>query len=391
MALRRIIKELTLLKRKAAAVEASLQPKEDWGDLVNVDACFDSMQSLYNKISEAPISQDQVEDILCDGLPPKIQLNEAPIRYTERGKRWCSDIRERIVGELEMARDARTHFWTKARGVTAILAIIVSIFIWIASRMSSYQPTVPSSSPSEPFHSPITSATQESPSPKSLAAPSVTQSAVAETPPIIPTPSVTPTPTTTLRSRLLIRGSYNEVYFYWGDVAVRKQPFTVTAEGEHTHIQLPNGFPVDIEFDGHDNVAWCRDREMVGVVHGNGLRGNRFEVREESVIDSPTPSVSRSASQTTSRTEPRKPSAAEFFKLAEEESATTSDGALKIFVVKIFNNKQGVDLSLGSLDNPNVFEALIGKPLSIPGHHKYTLTLRGFDGDAAVLEVSCRD
>lgn len=81
------------------------------------------------------------------------------------------------------------------------------------------------------------------------------------------------------RSKLLIKGSFNEVYVYWGDVAVRREPFTVTATDEHSHIMLPDNLPVDIEFDGHDNVVWCHSRDMVGQIIGDGLRGNKFEVR----------------------------------------------------------------------------------------------------------------
>jgi hypothetical protein len=94
-----------------------------------------------------------------------------------------------------------------------------------------------------------------------------------------------PPPHTTLqklRSKLLITGSYNEVYFYWDSkVGVRvHEPFTVTTQNEHSHIALPDDIPVDIEFAGHDNTVWCHDSSMVDAVVGSGMHGNKFEVRK---------------------------------------------------------------------------------------------------------------
>ena len=45
-----------------------------------------------------------------------------------------------------------------------------------------------------------------------------------------------------LAPKLLIKGSFNEVYVYWGDVAVRREPFTVTTTDEHSHIMLPEDY-----------------------------------------------------------------------------------------------------------------------------------------------------
>jgi hypothetical protein len=86
-----------------------------------------------------------------------------------------------------------------------------------------------------------------------------------------------------LHSKLLIKGSYNEVYFYWDpNITVRvHEPFTVTAENQHTHIALPDDIPIDIEFAGHDNTVWCQYGPMVGKVVGDGLDGNRFQVRKD--------------------------------------------------------------------------------------------------------------
>jgi hypothetical protein len=85
-----------------------------------------------------------------------------------------------------------------------------------------------------------------------------------------------------LRTKLLVKGSYNAVFIY-GDsgVAIRgDEPFTVTSENEHSHIALPDSRPVDVAFEGHDNVVWCRDRSMVGEVTENGSKGNKFELRK---------------------------------------------------------------------------------------------------------------
>lgn len=91
------------------------------------------------------------------------------------------------------------------------------------------------------------------------------------------------TPRSKLHSKLLIKGSYNEVYFYWDpNVTVRtREPFTVTTENEHTHVALPDNVPVEIEFAGHDNTVWCHDGSMVGSVVGNGINGNHFQVRKD--------------------------------------------------------------------------------------------------------------
>jgi hypothetical protein len=128
----KIIAVLKQLNRETIAVESSIGPKGDWGWLINVDATASSMQLLYEKISSADvIGEDRIAHILCDGAPPKIQISEAPVKYADRGKRWSTNIRDRISAELQAANEARTFFWTKAGGVGTILAIVIALVIWI--------------------------------------------------------------------------------------------------------------------------------------------------------------------------------------------------------------------------------------------------------------------
>lgn len=184
----KVIAALKQLRQATVSVESSIGPKGDWGGLVNVDATLGSMQKLHGEITAAAaIGPERIEHILCDGPAPKIELNEAPIKYADRAKRWCSGIRDRLSAELQTAHEARAFFWTRAGGLAGIAAIVVAIVIWLVSygRTPGQSPrsspsaaqspdsavpnlasTTPSTSPAPKRASPTATAQQNSVSPR---------------------------------------------------------------------------------------------------------------------------------------------------------------------------------------------------------------------------------
>jgi hypothetical protein len=137
------------------------------------------------------------------------------------------------------------------------------------------------------------------------------------------------------------------------------------------------------------SAPWWWSKIFPPTVGGSTISPTPFAtVAPTSRRETPTPP---SPSPLPSRTTSKESSSTEHFKIEEDESATTSDGVVKLFVVKVFNNRRGVDLSLDSVDSVNIFEALIDQPISVPGRDKYIVTLRGFDGAAAIIEISQRE